>query len=362
MGVFFFGMGYSSLATARAIHQIIDADVPIAGTTRTEEGCERLAESPYRLHVFDGMKPGATLGPDLHKATHVVLSIPPNDSGDPALNLHRADLDAAAGLQWLCYFSTVGVYGDFGGQWVDESAPTRPVNKRSQQRVEIEAAWGEYAKSRGIPLLVLRLAGIYGPGRSAFDKLREGTARRIVKPGQVFNRIHVDDIGRITTLAAQRKLGGVFNLSDDEPAPPQDLVEYAARKMGEPVPPDIAFETAQMTEMARSFYSDNKKVSSAAIKAALGTELTYPNYRAGLDAIFELPAGAAPSQPKARRRAWCSRAAMRGSSRSGRSMSPISMPRRRPSRSASTICSRRRPRAKRRWPNMCASPPARTTR
>ena len=290
MGVFFFGMGYSSLATARSIHEIIDRDVPIAGTTRTEEGVERLAESPYRLHVFDGMKRGATLGTDLRKATHVVLSIPPNDVGDPALALHADDLMAVPDLQWLCYFSTVGVYGDFGGDWVDESAPTRPINRRSQQRVEVEQRWGEFAASRGVPLLVLRLAGIYGPGRSSFDKLREGTARRIVKPGQVFNRIHVDDIGRITALAAQRKLGGTFNLSDDEPAPPQDLVEYAARLMGVPVPPGIPFESAQMTEMARSFYSDNKRVSNAAIKAALGTALTYPNYRVGLDAIFRTPA------------------------------------------------------------------------
>jgi nucleoside-diphosphate-sugar epimerase len=290
MGVFFFGMGYSSLATARSIHDIIDSDVPIAGTTRTEEGIERLAESPYRLHLFDGVTPGTTLVPDLRKATHVVLSIPPNDSGDPALNLHRRDLDAAPSLEWLCYFSTVGVYGDFGGGWVDESAPTRPLNKRSQQRVEVEQLWRDYAAERGVPLLILRLAGIYGPGRSSFDKLREGTARRIVKPGQVFNRIHVDDIGRITALAAKARLGGTFNLADDEPAPPQDLVEYAARLMGVPVPPGIPFETAQMTEMARSFYSDNKRVSSKAIKAALGTELTYPNYRVGLDAIFRTPA------------------------------------------------------------------------
>lgn len=290
MGVFFFGMGYSSLATARSMHEIIDKDVPIAGTTRTEEGVERLAESPYRLHVFDGMRRGATLGGDLAKATHVVLSIPPNDDGDPALNLHGDDLMAAPDLQWLCYFSTVGVYGDFDGAWIDETAPTRPINRRSRQRVEVEQLWRNFAARRGVPLLVLRLAGIYGPGRSSFDKLREGTARRIIKPGQVFNRIHVDDIGRITTLAAQKTLAGTFNLSDDEPAPPQDLVEYAARLMGVPVPPGIPFDTAQMTEMARSFYADNKRVSNAAIKAALGTELSYPNYRVGLDAIFRTPA------------------------------------------------------------------------
>jgi nucleoside-diphosphate-sugar epimerase len=220
----------------------------------------------------------------------VVLSIPPTEAGDPALRMHRADLDAAPDLEWLCYFSTVGVYGDFGGAWIDESAPTRPINQRSAHRVEVEQQWRDYAADRGVPLLILRLAGIYGPGRSAFDKLREGTARRIVKPNQVFNRIHVEDIGRVTALGAQRKLSGTFNLADDEPAPPQDLIEYAARQMGVPVPPDVPFEEANMTPMARSFYSDNKRVSNKAIKAALGIELLYPTYREGLDAIGKVPA------------------------------------------------------------------------
>jgi nucleoside-diphosphate-sugar epimerase len=290
MGVFFFGMGYSSLAAARAIHQIIDADIPVFGTSRTEEGIEALAESPYRLHLFDGESPGKTLLPDLKRATHVVLSIPPTEAGDPALRMHRADLDAAPDLEWLCYFSTVGVYGDFGGAWIDETAPTRPINQRSAHRVEVEQQWRDYADERGVPLLILRLAGIYGPGRSAFDKLREGTARRIVKPGQVFNRIHVEDIGRVTALAARRKLSGTFNLADNEPAPPQDLIEYAARQMGVPMPPDLPFTEANMTPMARSFYSDNKRVSNSAIRAALGIELLYPTYRDGLDAIGKVPA------------------------------------------------------------------------
>src|SRR3569833_660354 len=288
MDVFFFGMGYSSLATAKAIHELADPMAGIAGTTRTEEGIERLAESPYRLHVFDGVKPGPTLGPDLRTATHLVLSIPPNDSGDPAYNLHRADIDAATGLKRICYFSTVGVYGDFGGEWIDETAPTRPVNKRSLQRVAIEQLWRDYAASRNIPILVLRLAGIYGPGRSSLDKLREGTARRIVKPNQAFNRIHVEDIGRVTALAADRALAGTFNLSDDEPAPPQDLVEYAARLLGVPVPPGIPFESAEMTPMARSFYADNKRVSSRAIKQALGLELLHPTYQEGLQSILRM--------------------------------------------------------------------------
>lgn len=286
MGVFFFGMGYSSLATARAIHELVDRDIPIAGTTRTPDKAEQLADTAYRIHVFDGEKPGTTLGEDLAEATHVICSIPPDDHGDPALNFHRAELDASRKLEWLGYFSTVGVYGDFGGAWIDETAATQPANRRSQQRVEVEQQWQAYAAARGVPLFILRLAGIYGPGRSAFDKLRDGTARRIVKPGQVFNRIHVDDIGRVTALAAQQRLGGIFNLADDEPAPPQDLVTHAAGLMGVPPPPDTPFETAQMTEMARSFYSDNKRVANKAIKQALGIELLHPTYRHGLESIY----------------------------------------------------------------------------
>jgi nucleoside-diphosphate-sugar epimerase len=287
MDVFFFGMGYSALAAARAIHAGIDSAIPISGTTRTPDHADLLADTSYRIHLFDGVVPGPTLGPDLRQASHVVLSIPPDELGDPALRHHRADLDAASGLEWLCYYSTVGVYGDFGGSWIDETARTQPQNRRSELRVTVEGEWRAYAKARGVPLLVLRLAGIYGPGRSAFDKLRDGDARRVIKPGQVFNRIHVEDIGRMTMLAAQEKLGGTYNLADDEPAPPQDLITYAAKLMGVVPPPEVPFAAARMTEMARSFYADNKRVSNRQIKAALGTALLYPNYRDGLRAIFE---------------------------------------------------------------------------
>lgn len=287
MGVFFFGMGYSSRATAEALHRLSDPNIPIFGTTRSLESAESYADTSYLMHVFDGEAPGPTLGPDLRRATHVVHSIPPDEHGDAVLNHHRADLDQAKDLEWICYFSTVGVYGDFGGEWIDEDAPTRPINHRSKQRVITEQAWRDYAEARGVPLFILRLAGIYGPGRSAFDKLIEGTARRIVKPGQVFNRIHVEDIGEVTARAALAKLAGTYNLADNEPAPPQDLVTYAAQKMGVAPPPEQPFETAEMTPMARSFYSDNKRVSNRRVLAALCYQLRYPTYREGLDSIWE---------------------------------------------------------------------------
>lgn len=271
MRVFFFGMGYSSQASAEALRKD-DPAVEIAGTVRDAGRVQALAAKGYDIRVFDGERPGA-LGEALSGASHVVVSTPPGAQGDPVLRHHWADLARAPKLEWLCYFSTVGVYGDFGGAWVDESAPCHPENERSRQRVVAEDEWRSFAREKGIPLLILRLAGIYGPQRSTFDRLRDGTARRIVKPGQVFNRIHVADIGRVTALAAQRRLGGVFNLADDEPAPPQDLITYAAELMGVAPPPEVPFEAAEMTPLARSFYADNKRISNAAIKAALGIDL-----------------------------------------------------------------------------------------
>jgi nucleoside-diphosphate-sugar epimerase len=280
MRLFIFGCGYAGQAIVHAVRNGISSATPIWGTTREALG-------GHGVHVFDGASPGATLVADLRGATHVVLSIPPDGDGDPALRHHGADLDAAADLQWLCYYSTVGVYGDFDGGWVDESTPTEPRNDRSAWRLVVERQWQDYAAARGVPLLILRLAGIYGPGRSQFDKLRGGTARRIAKPGQVFNRIHVDDVGSITARAAEQRLAGTFNLADDEPAPPQQVVAYAADLLGLDPPPEIPFEAAEMTPMARSFYADNKRVSNAAIKRALGVELRYPTYREGLRAILE---------------------------------------------------------------------------
>lgn len=286
MNVFFFGLGFSALAAASAIRDR-HPDAVMSGTSRTAAGAEALKARGIDGFVFDGTHSGPGLVQALGVATHIIHSIPPDAAGDPALRVHRETLDATSGLKWIGYYSTVGVYGGSGGEWVDETTQPAPRNARSEQRVAAENAWRDYGAGRSVPVAVLRLAGIYGPGRSAFDKLRDGTARRIVKPGQVFNRIHVADIATITALAASQCLAGTYNLADDEPAPPQDLISYAARRLGMTPPPDIPFETAELTPMQRSFYADNKRVSNAAIKSALGITLAYPNYRVGLDAIFK---------------------------------------------------------------------------
>ncbi|WP_297112723.1 SDR family oxidoreductase [uncultured Devosia sp.] len=285
MQAFFFGLGFSSINAAEALRQ--HGFDRISGTVRSPEKAAHLQARDIEAVVFDGTTPGAEVSRTLARSSHLVFSIAPGEDGDPVLRHHRNDLDAAPALQWLCYYSTVGVYGDFGGDWIDETAPLVPRNMRSDWRVLAEQAWRDYAAERGLPLCILRLAGIYGPGRSTFDKLRAGTARRIIKPGQVFNRIHVADIARVTALAAERRLAGTFNLADDEPAPPQDVIAYAAGMIGMDIPPDMPFETAEMTPMQRSFYRDNKRVSNRSIKRALGIEMLYPNYRMGLTQILE---------------------------------------------------------------------------
>lgn len=287
MRAFFFGLGFSARQAAQFLQQNSEFSAS-SGTVRSVEKAASLAHFYHRALIFDGTQKGPDVGPALKTGiSHVISSIAPDAAGDPVLRHHRADLDAAQDLQWLCYYSTVGVYGDFGGAWIDESAPLVPRNMRSDLRVLAEQEWRDYAAERGVPLCILRLAGIYGPGRSTFDKLRAGSARRIVKPGQVFNRIHVADIARVTGLAAERRLAGTFNLADDEPAPPQDVIALAAGMLGIDVPPDLPFETAEMSAMQKSFYRDNKRVSNRAIKQALGIDMLHPTYRDGLAAILK---------------------------------------------------------------------------
>ena len=280
--VFIFGAGYSGKAFAAARPQA----ATIYGTTRSPENFPALQAAGIEPLLFDAGTARQDLIQVLSSITHLVVSIAPDEAGDPVLRaLGETIGEAMPALAWIAYLSTVGVYGDHDGRWIDETAECRPVSARSKRRVEAEAAWAELAARRGVPLAVLRLSGIYGPGRNALVNLAQGKARRLVKPGQVFNRIHVADIAGVLWHLAEQRAGGVFKVTDDLPAPPQDVVAFAASLMGVEPPPEVPFETAQLTPMARSFYGENKRVANAAIRAT-GYTFRYPDYRTALSAMW----------------------------------------------------------------------------
>ena len=278
------GLGYSALHLAR---RLAKQGWDVTGTARTPEGAAAIAAEGFTPLVFDGTKPGAGLKEAIENATHLLVSVPPGENGDPALTHHASDIAQAPALIWIGYLSTIGVYGDHQGSWVDETTPTEPVSARSRLRVAAEAAWLALGERAGKQAQVFRLAGIYGPGRSAIERLRAGTAQRIVKPGQVFNRIHVADIAAVLlAVIAGRGAHQIYNLADDEPAPPQDVIAYAAQLLHMPPPPEIAFEDAELSLMAKSFYVENKRVSNARLRHDLGLELKFPSYRQGLRSIL----------------------------------------------------------------------------
>jgi nucleoside-diphosphate-sugar epimerase len=282
MRLFVFGMGYTAHAIVRRLAPRLDA---AWGTTRAPDKMAALEASGVAPLLFDGTGHSEAVADALAEASHIVVSIAPGEAGDLVLTHFRNDL-AALKPQALVYLSTVGVYGDHGGDWVDEASECRPVSQRSIRRLEAEAAWRLFAEETGTPVAILRLAGIYGPGRSAFDRLKDGTARRVVKTGQFFNRIHVDDIAAAVEPAFAAPADGTFNVADDLPAPPQDVVAFAAELLGFPAPPEEPFETADLTPMARSFYGENKRVRNERLKRELGVRLAYPSYREGLAAIL----------------------------------------------------------------------------
>lgn len=278
--IFIFGAGYSGKAFARAN---TDA-ATILGTTRSAEKFEALRRAGIAPLLFDGALTGE-IGDALRKTTHLVISVAPEEAGDPVLNAARAAISQMPALEWIGYLSTVGVYGNYDGAWVDETALCRPVSKRSVMRVAAEQDWLKLGRDIGRPVAILRLSGIYGPGRNTLVNLENGTARRLVKPDQVFNRIHCDDIAGALWQLMDGNAGGIFNVTDDLPAPPQDVVAYAAALMGIEPPPEIPFDAAQLSPMARSFYGENKRVSNAAIKAA-GYRFRFPDYRSALDHMW----------------------------------------------------------------------------
>lgn len=275
------GHGYSARALARIL---IPQGWRVIGTTRSAAKAEALRAEGVEALVW----PGASLAPALAQATHLLSSIAPGNS-DPVLATEAEAIAAAAPhLEWVGYLSTVGVYGDHQGGWVDEDTPLTPSTERGQARVRAEAEWQALAARAGLPLHIFRIAGIYGPGRGPFEKVRDGTARRIIKPGQVFSRIHVDDIAQVLAASIARpNPGAVYNLCDDEPAPPEDVLTHAAHLLGLPEPPAVPFDAAAMTPMARSFYAESKRVRNDRIKDELGVRLRYPDYRAGLRALLD---------------------------------------------------------------------------
>lgn len=283
-GLFIFGFGYSAPAVAERMRTKVDK---VWGTTRDRQKLTEIGALGLSPILFDSSSFSAaseTLSGALSTADLVLVCIGPDSAGDPILRHFRDTLERATPKS-LVYLSTVGVYGDHDGAWVDETSICRPVSRRSTQRLVAEEAWERFAEDTGIPVAIVRLAGIYGPGRGPFEKIRRGTARRIIKPGQIFNRIHVDDIAAIVEAAFKARADGIFNGSDDAPAPPEDVLAYAAELLGLPAPPEIPFEEAELTPMARSFYGESKRVRNDKIKRELGVQLAFPTYRDGLTAI-----------------------------------------------------------------------------
>jgi len=270
--------------TARKIaHDFPDLD--IKGTGRSPITGEAKEEIP--LFTFRRDNPVENFEHIARDVTHILLSVPPDEAGDPVFDVMADQISALPSLKWAGYLSTTGVYGDLQGGWVDEDSPYNPSGSRGQRRVDAERAWLDLYENANLPVHIFHLPGIYGPGRNQIVSLKKGKARRIDKPGQVFSRIHVADLAAILVASMrQPNPGSIYNVADDLPAPPQDVVEYAAELLGQEPPPLQPFETADLSPMARSFYSDSKKVRNMKIKSELGISLQYPTYREGLASLL----------------------------------------------------------------------------
>lgn len=283
--LFCFGLGFCA---RHLVARLDRTQWHVGGTVRDAQSAERWCAAGIDAYPFDDTAPTPGIEQALAPATHVLVSTPPGGDGDPVLAHYRNVLAATPGIHWIGYLSTVGVYGEHHGEWVDEATPASPVSARSRNRRVAEQAWETFARQTGKRVVIFRLAGIYGPGRSAIDNVRDGRAHRIIKPGQRFNRIHVADIAN-AVLASMHGKGNaaILNVSDDLPAPPQDVIAYAAELLGLPVPPGVPFDDAKLSAMARSFYGENKQVRNDLLKRDLGVALIYPTYREGLAAIAQ---------------------------------------------------------------------------
>jgi nucleoside-diphosphate-sugar epimerase len=295
--IFFFGLGYCA---RRLIAR--EPWIEASGTGRTAEAVDALHREGVDAYRFDGAEAEPGLEQAIEKAEAIFVSIPPREGAGAALDRFASAIAAAPDLRRIAYYSTIGVYGDHGGAWIDETSATRTRTARGLARIADEARWIAAARARGAEADILRLAGIYGPGRNTLVNLAHGEARRIVKPGQVFNRAHVDDIAQISSLILMRSLkGAIWNVADNEPAPPQDVIAYASGLLGIEPPPEEPFEGAKLSQMAQEFYADNKRVSAAKAKAELGFAPAYPTYREGLRALAEVEEGRAPDSFEVRK-------------------------------------------------------------
>lgn len=280
--LFCFGLGFSAQAFAT---RLLERGWQVAGTTRSEAKAERLRQQGIEVHLFDRGRALDNPEDALRGTTHLLSSVPPDRDGDAVLDEHGPAIrDMAPALAWAGYLSTTGVYGDRDGGWVDEESALFPTSERSRRRVAAEAQWRELASDGGLPLHVFRLAGIYGPGRNPLDTVREGRAKRIDKPGQVFSRIHVTDIANVLEASMARPAPGrIYNVCDDEPAAPAEVTAYACELLGVEPPPLVPLESAGLSDMGRTFWRDNKRVDNTRLHEELGVTLAYPDYRCGLE-------------------------------------------------------------------------------
>ncbi len=284
--LFCFGYGYSCDYLAREL--LSREGWSVAGTTRDLVKRQSLRARDIEAHLFDEDHPLPDPGMVLGDVTHLLISTPPNDAGDPAFLAHAEDIARLKSLEWVGYLSTTGVYGDRGGEWVDETAIPNPSSQRGSRRLKAEDQWLSLYKTYGIPVHIFRLAGIYGPGRNALASLGAGLAQRIMKEGHVFGRIHVEDIANTLLASMDHPMSGeIFNVADDLPVPSHAVVEYACQLLGRAPPPMVNFEEADLAPITRSFYRDNRRTSNAKIKQMLDVKLRYPDYKSGLKACLE---------------------------------------------------------------------------
>lgn len=283
MNLFIFGLGFSGRTIAE--RRLARGDT-VTGTVRSQDKARTLSAAGVTARVFGHDGRDDVIDSDIAACEALLISVPPGTGGDPVLAAYARQIASAPNLRWIGYLSTIGVYGDHGGAWVDERTPATPTNARSRERAAAEQAWLAFGAANNIAVQIFRLAGIYGPGQSQLVQLARGTARRIIKPGQVFNRIHVEDIARAVDASLDRpRSGAIYNVTDNEPAPPQDVVTFAASLCGVAPPREISLEDAGLTEMGRSFYAESKRVRNDLLRNELGVTLAYPTYREGLTAL-----------------------------------------------------------------------------